>query len=409
MKKISALLLLLICCCLSANFNVKKFGAKGDGVTDDTKAIQAAFTAAAKSARTANSYGKYPRSSYYGSSPMVVFPHGKYKISETINVGSFVSFSGAGGSPMLVWAGEENGMMFNIAAYRTIVEKLIFIGGGVQLYFSNKNLDKTMITIRDCQFLYASEIAVRLEPSKGADHLSAQSLIEGCLFSKNFRCVQNYGDLMEVRNVWVDLAQPYMADGAAFINKYGTMRIAFSCLTPSANPNKGPWYYHNARWVDNYSRFEADNVRFGGEGGGIPVVYNYSKAPKTHPMSDGSSRVIITNSLIACGQVRRENGSVVRLFELPMQLVIRDCYGIGGIPLILCDPSLNVAESFKQNPRGLGNARYHVSNNILHNRNINAVPEELKPLFTKDSDCVFAKLVPRQIPAEITKPELKKK
>ena len=143
MKKLSTLLLLLVCCCLSANFNVKNYGAKGDGSTDDTKAIQAAFAAAAKSARTANSYGKYPRSSYYGSSPMVVFPHGKYKISETINVGSYVGFSGNGSSAMLVWAGAENGVMFNIAAYRTIVEKLIFTGGGVQLRFSNKNLDKT--------------------------------------------------------------------------------------------------------------------------------------------------------------------------------------------------------------------------------------------------------------------------
>ena len=404
MKKFTALLLI---CALSlgyANFNVKKFGAVGNGIADDTKAIQAAFTAAAKSARTGNSYGKHPKSSYFGSSPMVVFPHGKYKITSTINVGNFVGFTGEGGLPILQWAGDEKGVMFNIFAYRSFVEKLVFVGGGIQLKFSNKNLDKTMITIRDCQFLYASEMAVLLEPSKGANHLSSQTLIEGCLFSKNYRCVQNYGDLMEIRNIWVDLAQPYMADGAAFINKYGTMRIAFSCLTPSANPDKGPWYYHNARWVDNYARFEADDVRFGGEGGGIPVVYNYSKAAARHPYSDGSSRVIIRNSLIACGQLKRENGSVVRLFELPTQLIIRDCYGIGGIPLILCDPSLNVGESLKKNPQGLKNVIFHVSHNVLHHRDINAVPEELKQFFSKDSDCTFKKLVPRSIPTEITKP-----
>lgn len=406
MKKISALLLLLICCCLSANFNVKKFGAKGDGRTDDTKAIQAAFTAAAKSARTANSYGKHPRSSYYGSGPMVVFPHGKYKISSTIKVGNFVNFSGANGIPMLTWAGEEKGVMFDISAFRTVVEKLIFTGSGVQLRFSNRNVDKTMITIRDCQFLYASDIAIKLEPAPKADHLSAQTLIEGCLFSKNFRCVQNYGDLMEFRNNWVDLAQPYMADGAAMINKYGTMRIAFSCMTPSANPDKGPLYYHNARWVDNYARFEAANVRFGGEGGGIPIVYNYSKAASTHPMTDGSSRVSIYNCLIAGGQAKRENGSVVRLFKLPTQLSIRDCYGIGAIPLILCDPSLDVAEALKKNR--LDRVKYHVSGNILHNPQINAVPEELKKFFTQDSDCVFKKLVPRAIPKEITYPAKKK-
>lgn len=404
MKKILILFCLSVFYSVFGTFDVKKFGAVGNGIADDTKAIQAAFAAAARSARSANSYGRYPRSSYYGSMPKVVFPHGKYKITDTVKVGTFVSFGGSGSAPMLVWAGKENGVMFDIAAFRTNVENIVFVGSGVQLRFSNRNLDKTVLTVRDSQFLYASEIAVKLEPAKGADHLSSHSLIEGCLFSKNFRCVQNYGDMMEIRNSWIDMAQPYMADGAAFINKYGTMRIAFSCLTPSANPDKGPWYYHNARWVDNYGRFEADNVRFGGEGGGIPAVYNYAKAASRHPHSDGSSRVIIRNSLIACGQIRRENGSVVRLFALPTQLIIRDCYGIGGIPLILCDPSLNIADELKKNPRGLANVKYHVAQNVLHGRDINAVPEELKQFFSKDSDCVFKKIVPRKIPTGITKP-----
>ena len=391
----------------SADFNVKKFGAKGDGRTDDTKAIQAAFTAAAKSVRSANSYGKHPKSSYYGSGPTVVFPHGKYKISSTIKVNNFVNFSGVSGSPMLIWAGGEKGVMFSIAAFRTIVEKLIFVGSGVQLHFSNKNVDKTMVTVRDCQFFYAADIAIKLEPAQGADHLSTQSLIENCLFSKNFRCIQNYGDLMEIRNVWVDQIQPYMADGAAFINKYGTMRIAFSCLTPSANPDKGPLYYHNARWVDNYQRFEAHSVRFGGEGGGIPICYNYAKAATKHPATDGG-RIAIYNSLIACGQQRRENGALIRLFRLPSQITIRDCYGIGVTPLIVLDPALNIAEEKKKNPNGLRNARYHISNTLFYNRKINAIPVELKPFFTSDSDCSFEKIFPRPIPRKITDTRKKK-
>lgn len=391
----------------AGEFNVKKFGAVGDGRADDTKAIQAAFNAAAQKARTANRYGKHPRSSYFGSMPEVTFPHGVYKITKTINVRMFVSLSGVSGSSIIRWHGAENETMFKITAFRTAVEKLIFAGGAVQLHFSNRNLDKTLINIRDCQFLYASDIAVKLEPVKGISHLSALTSIERCLFSKNYRCVQNFGDLMDIRNVWVDQTQPQMADGAAFINRYGTMRIAFSCLTPSANPEKGPDYYHNARWVDNYNRFEADSVRFGGEGGGIPVVYNFAKTEKRHPHTNGG-RISIRNSLIACGQMARKNGSVIRLFHLPTQIIIRDCYGIGGIPLILCDPSLDIAKERKNAPHGVAHAKYHVSGTVFYNRAVNAVPEELKPFFTKDSDCTFKKLVPRPIPTEITRKKRKK-
>lgn len=397
--------LLCICtlCSFGEGFNVKKYGAVGNGQVDDTKAIQKAFDAAAKSVRGFRSYGKYPASSYFGSGPTVVFPHGVYKITSTINVSGFVNMSGSNTTAVLKWAGAENGLMFQINAYRNRIEKLVFLGGGVQVLVTNRNLDKTMVTIRDCQFLYASEMAVKLEPPRGISHLSCQSLIEGCLFSKNFRCVQNFGDLMEIRNCWVDQTQPNMADGAAFINRYGTMRLSFCCLTPSANPPKGQDYYHNARWVDNYDRFEADSVRFGGEGGGIPAVYNYAKAAAIHPHSDGG-RVVLRNCLTACGQVVRENGALVRLFAIPMQLTIRDCYAIGGIPLIVCDPSLNIPAEMKKNPRGMENCRFQISNNIMHNKGINVVPEELKPFFREGAvDFKFAKITARSIPENITR------
>ena len=403
MKKILALFLCVCTLCMYGDFNVKKFGAVGNGQVDDTAAIQKAFDAAAKSTRGFVSYGKHPKSSYYGSGPTVVFPHGVYKITATIQIAAFVNMSGLNSSAVLRWDGAENGTMFQVNAYRNRVEKLVFVGGGVQLFVTNRNTDKTMFTVRDCQFLYASDTAVKLEPPRGVSHLSTQSLIEGCLFSKNYRCVQNFGDLMEIRNCWIDQTQPYMADGAAFINRYGTMKIAFCCLTPSANPNKGADYYHNARWVDNYDRFEAESVRFGGEGGGIPAVYNYAKAAAIHPHTDGG-RVVITNCLTACGQVNRENGAIVRLFEIPMQLTIRDCYAIGGIPLIVCDPALNIPETLKKNPRGMENCRFHISNNNLHSKTVNAVPEELKPFFRDGkSDCTFSKVTPRPVPEKITK------
>lgn len=91
-------------------FNVKAYGAAGDGSTDDTSAIQAAITAAA----------------LVGG--IVFFPPGRYKITSTLNVTSPVTLRGVGitqnlfdaTSPStttgsrLIWGGAAGGTMVNL-------------------------------------------------------------------------------------------------------------------------------------------------------------------------------------------------------------------------------------------------------------------------------------------------------
>jgi hypothetical protein len=68
------------------SFNVMDYGATGDGVTDDSDAIQAALTAASK-------YVSREQLSMWG--PSVLFPHGQYAINRTLFIQAGVALLGA--------------------------------------------------------------------------------------------------------------------------------------------------------------------------------------------------------------------------------------------------------------------------------------------------------------------------
>ena len=82
--------------------------------------------------------------------------------------------------------------------------------------------------------------------------------------------------------------------------------------------------------------------------------------------------------------------------------MIEDNYELTAVPFIVCDPSLDVEAAVKKNPKGTSMIRCRISNNRIHSPAVNAVPIELKRFFSKDSDCNFAEIKPRPVPAEIT-------
>lgn len=89
--------------------SVKEFGAVGDGVSDDTAAIQAAITAT------------------YGGS--VFFPAGTYKVTSTISVTNEVSLIGAGRYLSKILWTSATLSIFNVSTTNPIqVEKMAFIG-----------------------------------------------------------------------------------------------------------------------------------------------------------------------------------------------------------------------------------------------------------------------------------------
>ncbi|MFA6290860.1 MAG: glycosyl hydrolase family 28-related protein [Victivallales bacterium] len=156
--------------------SVKDFGAKGDGVSDDTDAIQRAVNAAAGHTKT------YPR--MWGAGyPELVFPSGNYLISRTVVLASGLEplkgldkgkgtnngFSKGLGFAYVRGQGEvtirqsnpKADIFYVGMAYKTMIENITFDGGrhGINLWTGNQ--DASMPIIRHCRFRNSSGYAIQ--------------------------------------------------------------------------------------------------------------------------------------------------------------------------------------------------------------------------------------------------------
>lgn len=143
--------------------NVRDFGAKGDGETDDTDAIQRCLLQAASP--------DYPKLFYwlYAATPEVYFPKGTYLVSRTLLVPQSEGVKNQRGIGLINLRGENatikqvnsaEDILYFQMAYRNLIEGLTFDGGRRQIKLWSRNMDQGHIVIRDCVFRNSSGYAI---------------------------------------------------------------------------------------------------------------------------------------------------------------------------------------------------------------------------------------------------------
>ena len=154
---------------LSTRFDVTQFGAKGDGVADDTDAIQAALSAAAR-VETFVGAGRRHGYGWGGDGPYgeVYFPAGAYRLTRMLvfpgdklsgynNAPRKIALRGEGAE--LVQEGDCD-LLFLNAVIRLTMTGFTLRGGRVQLRAWTDNGDMATLFVRDCAFIGAKDTAI---------------------------------------------------------------------------------------------------------------------------------------------------------------------------------------------------------------------------------------------------------
>ena len=142
--------------------NVRDFGAKGDGVADDTAAIRAAVAEADRlNASMRARVGSRHTNIGIGDGPLreVVFPKGRYRLTDTIYSFRETLLRGEDGATISMDDPTKDVLYFH-SAFRCRVTGLSFIGGAIQLRFCTQNNDSANLTMRDCTFRDSSGSAI---------------------------------------------------------------------------------------------------------------------------------------------------------------------------------------------------------------------------------------------------------
>ncbi len=152
----------MMCGAAALPLNVRDFGAKGDGVADDTAAIRAALVQAAKEneARRIRVGYRCVDGGGVGDGPIreVFFPKGVYRVSETLLVWRDTVLRGDDATVRMTE--RDRDILYFYSAFRCRVSGLAFEGGATALRFWTQNNDTAHVTIRDCRFVGTSAAAI---------------------------------------------------------------------------------------------------------------------------------------------------------------------------------------------------------------------------------------------------------
>jgi len=289
----------------SSYINVRDFGAKGDGGTDDTAAIRAAFAAAAQPPYKP-----------------VLFPPGNYAITDTI---TFYDGRVEGVNAAVTQRSPDKDIFVIPGFHRATIRGLGFVGGRTQIRAPYHNTDQGNSLIERCSFQGSGDFAIRV------DSHSCLLTIAYCHFGECEQVLTSNADWTTFRDAWISTSTA-MKHKAVIVTTGNTTLIENIVGVPLVNG-------FDQRWIDNHGTLIVRNFRFGGEGGGFTPVVNWAK---------GTAIKLEDCPMWANGNNKRL--CAVYCEEMPTRLLFNNCYF--GNPPIRVRPGLDIKGSLKHVGQG---------------------------------------------------------
>jgi hypothetical protein len=344
--------------------NVQEYGAFGNGVDDDTLAIQSAISYAQSRAISLPSVG----TGYHFTAPVVFFPHGTYRVTDSITIAN-INLAGEGNAIIQMTADNDPSVLdfttdifIGDQVWRASISGFTFYGGRHQLYIGNSNTDTGNIRIERCDFYSAGGVAINMREGTN----STQTTIRHCKFQGCDQILVNYCDKCVLADSWIYTSST-MQHKAAIVNR-GTLLAENICGVPHVTAD------YDQRWIDNYSTVTCRNFRFGGEQAGFTPVVNFAPYDYTYPIWP-SAVVLDDCDVYACGNRKRKGA--VYLEAVPNMIEVNNCRGLIDIPVLNYNPTLDLSAA-------LANAVWTTMHfNIAHNSVVGQwatdLPEVLRP------------------------------
>jgi len=321
--------------------NVKDYGAKGDGVTDDTIALQKAFDAAHKMERS------FKLPFWQATEPEIVIPEGTYLISNMLQISNAVVLRGEG--EVIIRSTNRKLPVLNVHwALRVLIENITFEGGEKSIHFYTSNSGGAHIVVRNCTFRDTSSYAIRnvmkgrlvggkwehsgyYKSTKNPDGTRTWKLyenpghpytynstvfhMEGCRFERCMKVGLLQCDLTVLDNCYIE-THPEMK-GAA-IESRGILKL--ENVTGLAHVTEG----NNQRWIDYHSScLIGQNLKLTTDSEkGMCLAHLYVKFRNS--FTGGYQHIVILdNSEFQCAG--SPEGAIFYVEELPNILALRDC------------------------------------------------------------------------------------
>ncbi len=359
--------------------SVVDFGAKGDGKADDTKAFENAILSLEKSVySTYKMPNLFSTGLYIGNAKYLEIPAGVYKISKTLKLGTYINIKGDNA----IIISDQKGSIapytaFSATGWQAQINGLQIVGFRTGISLNNNNLDVGQIVVQNCSF-FNCDLAIELNVR------SSISVVEKCRFNYNKQALNLItGDKLIFQQNWITSGEMSGSNPAQIVN-YGVMTFKENILVPKPISRSGI----EPAWINNYGSLTCEDIRQGGEDGSFTLVNNFAKFDNTYPVIP--NYLVVKNS--ECYSTYRLDNelqpAVIRLFEIPNQIVLEDIRGAVDAKVI------GVSNTKIKNPSQWAKA-YYSENKIVKIRIANVVggnfessgtilPAYLKPFAESD-------------------------